>query len=392
MFNNTECKSQQVHSICISRTPNVEIYEGLIEFVHLLENSGLNVHILLARLPQGEPRDKIGSVMFHEVRVAKQRFAIPTVLRLLLRGLLLGCKLRPSILVGLDSYGSFVASIIGLCLGKQFICYSLELPCKKGDPKASLLSRLEHWALRRASLVVTMDRHHSLFITQEAGVKPEKFCFLPVARGGSVRRQKTNFLREKFGLSRSDVVILHAGGVGAAQESLQLAQSASSWPSNWHLVFHLHCRLEHESYFQEFARIVEELPNVHISSEPVDPAALDELVSSADVTIAWYERELLGYRADLLGLAPGKVGRSLRNGVPVVVKDLFSIREYVDNYKCGFCAATLVSIPDGIRMILKDHECFKKNARKCFEELWRPERYLPELERRVKILIHGEAE
>lgn len=352
----------------------------------MLASSGLDVDIVSPEKRNGTEGTLGGKAFtWHFVPESASRFGLPTVVRMLLMCIFLHLKRTRCMFVGGDMLGGIVAAVMCVVFRKPYICYGLELPNRKHSG-SSLAVWLEHWALRRATLVVTMDSHHSVFISKEVGVKPAKFGFLPVARSGMVRVKKSNLLREKFGLTQADIVILHAGGVGAAQESLQLAQSASSWPSNWHLVFHLHCRLEHESYFQEFARIVEELPNVHISSEPLDPAALDELVASADITVAWYDRELLGYRADLLGLAPGKVGRSLRNGIPIVVRDLFSIREYVDKYQCGICVSRLGDIPQAISRILKNHGQYRRNAGRCYDELWRPEHYLPELGRRVKEL------
>ena len=238
-----------------------------------------------------------------------------------------------------------------------------------------------------ADLVVTMDEHHANFICAQTGISRDRCVFLPVAASGPSNYRKNELLRKRFFLEENDFILLHAGGIGAAQQSLELANKARGWGNHYHLIFHAHCRMDGEQYFQQFARTLKEAKNVHLNNEPVAKEKLDTLVSSADIGLAWYDHELLGYRAELLGLAAGKIGRYLKNGVPVIARNLPTIREYLDKYKCGICADTLEEIPRAIETIKNDYERYSKNALRCYEELWKPERYLQEIQSRIEKLL-----
>jgi glycosyltransferase involved in cell wall biosynthesis len=115
---------------------------------------------------------------------------------------------------------------------------------------------------------------------------------------------------------------------------------------------------------------------------------LDNLVGSADIGIAWYDHDLLGYRAELLGLAAGKIGRYLKNGLPVIARNLPTIKEYLDRYECGICVDRLDEITAAIDTIKNDYERYSKNALRCYEELWKPEPYLQEIQRRIEKIVH----
>lgn len=380
-------KTSPGRAIGIARTPNIQIYEGLTELLGLIRLSGFTLELVCP--PARSAEDCCWSeqgVIFHHVAESSGSLRIPVTAKLLMATIWLAARRRPALFVGSDVWGNILAALAAVLFRRPFLYYGLELPSRQG-PTATCAVRLEHWSIRRADLIVTMDRHHAEFISEQTGVDIGKCVYLPVARSGRVTLSSSDLLRKRFGLGSEDVIVLHAGGVGAAQQSIELAESVRGWPANYHLVFHAHCRMEHEPYFQRFQSTIREIPNVHLNSEPVPPEQLDELVASADVGLAWYDRDLLGYRADLLGLAPGKVGRSLRNGVPVVVRDLFSIREYVEKYECGICAASLDELPDAIRRISERRQFYEANALRCFEELWRPENYFPAIQQRIQMLF-----
>jgi glycosyltransferase involved in cell wall biosynthesis len=232
-----------------------------------------------------------------------------------------------------------------------------------------------------------MDDAHANFICEQTGINRHRCALLPNAVAGSARSTNNGWLRQQFGLKRSDVLVLHAGGIGAAQQRMELARAARSWPESTHLVFQAHCRMDHESYYREFAEEVQTIENVHLSSQAVARDQLDAVVGSADIGIAWYDRELLGYRADLLGLAAGKIGRCLRNGVPVIARSLPTVQQYIDRYSCGLCVDRCDEIASAIERVMKHHEQYRREALRCYEELWRAERYFPEIERRIRQLV-----
>ena len=242
-----------------------------------------------------------------------------------------------------------------------------------------MMDRLVRWSYRQADIVITMDAPHAEFICSETGVLPERLVQIPNSRRGPGCKQRTRVFRDQFGLSDADVLILHAGGIGAAQGSKELANAARGWQKGRHLIFHAHCPMGHEPYYQEFKSAIQGCPNLHLNEKSVSSEEVDDIFGGADIGIAWYDRNTLGYRADLLGLAAGKIGRYLRNGVPVVVTNLPTVCAYVEDYRCGVCVNRLDEVDHAIETILADYETYVANALQCYEELWRPDRHLAAL-------------
>ena len=355
-----------------------------MELLGVLERSGMELELVLPGVPGRRIESAlIQSVNVHTVEIAGRRFLPPTVFRLFWRGFSVIINQHTNVVIGLDGFGSILGAIFSLLFRIPFICYGLELPSKR-EPKMTWVEKLEHWAIRRAALLVTMDRHHAQFICQETGIPSTKIALLPVAKGGPVAGIQSNQLRKMFNIPDNDLIVLHAGAIGPQQQCIELAESVKHWPRNWHLVFHCHSRLDGQEYYMRFISVVRRRPNVHLSALPVPPDMLDAFVSSADICLAWYDPELLGYRAELLGLAAGKIGRSLRNSVPVIVRNLVSISEYIDKYKCGICPNSVDEIPAAIRLVTTEMQSFRRNASRCYAELWRPELYFPELLRHLR--------
>jgi glycosyltransferase involved in cell wall biosynthesis len=344
---------------------------------------GFELEILSAGDSVAEPAKwQPDGVSYRVVRPSRSKFGIPTLARLLASAILSSFRIRPAIVLGCDCWGNILAALLCRLTGSRHLYYGLELPFEK-RPHMSLIARLEHWSVRRADLVVTMDGHHVDFICEQTGASRNRCVFLPVAASGPVNLEKSDVLRSSLGLAQGDVLLLQAGAVGAAQQSLELAEAARLWPHHWHLVLHTHSPADSNPYFQALLQAVGHIENVHVHNQPVARDQLDSLIRSTDIGIAWYDRGLLGFRAELLGLAAGKIGRCLRNGIPVIVPNLSTIREYIEEYQCGVCVNDLTEIPRAAESILRDYERFRANALRCYEQLWRPERYFPEIQQRV---------
>jgi glycosyltransferase involved in cell wall biosynthesis len=109
----------------------------------------------------------------------------------------------------------------------------------------------------------------------------------------------------------------------------------------------------------------------------------DELVASADVGLATYSLELLGYRATLMGLASGKIARYLRCGLPVVATDLPTVRKYLERYDCGYCADDPAGFGALLPSITNRYGELSRNASRCFEELFAPDAYCRRISARL---------
>jgi glycosyltransferase involved in cell wall biosynthesis len=379
---------EKFYAIAIARNPHIQIYEGLTELLGLVARMSNQLEIICpVRSFEDEPLWKPDRVSYSFVQPKNARLGIPTTFKLFVHALVKSLKNPPNIIIGGDRIGNIVAALIHRLLGTPFIYYGLELPCLR-LPNITWADKLEHWSIISANMVVTMDDHHATFICAQTGISKNKCVILPNAVSGPLNGRRNDLLRKRFSLQESDVLLLHAGGIGHAQQSLELADMAREWGNRYHLIFHAHCRMDGEQYFQQFANTLQKSQNVHLNNEPVSMEQLDNLVGSADIGIAWYDHDLLGYRAELLGLAAGKIGRYLKNGLPVIARNLPTIKEYLDRYECGICVDRLDEITAAIDTIKNDYERYSKNALRCYEELWKPEPYLQEIQRRIEKIVH----
>lgn len=376
------------HSVlCVSKNVNVQLYEGLVEVLKTIGELPANVILICPPLEHEHLKELMSLGM--EVNCISsrwQRFRIPATVILLLATLRMHFLYKPLLFLGCDALGNIIAAVVARLTSTPYLHYSLELPPKKTQ-SMSFLHKLEHWSCRQADLLVTMDQPHADFICLETRALPERICLAPNTLRGPSKYLPLNVMKNDLGLDASSIIILHAGGIGAAQASIPLAESTRTWRNEWHLVFHSHCNMSRETYYQNFSNVIKANPRIHLNSKSVSSEKLDELVSNADVGLAWYDRELLGYRADFLGLAAGKIGRYLRSGVPVVVRDLPTIRTYIERYHCGICVSREDDIGEAIETILGDHENFSQGALRCYEEIWRPDKHLAEIQERVRSLI-----
>jgi hypothetical protein len=374
--------------LCLTRTPNPFVYESLVETFRSIGELGFTVCLVSPEGEDGSKHVAAGLQIDWQPVPMNTGRGMPASMRMAWRAkrLISG---RPTMAVlGVDAISSTMGRLLSAAHRLPFIYYGLELPARRKD-SAGLLRRLEHWAYRRADLVITMHGTRADFIHLETGASPDRIALLPNCCRGAGSRHRTRFLRERFGIPDGDIVILHAGGIGAAQDSLPLAQAAPGWGKGRHLVFHAHCPMDREPYYREFAGKITELANVHLNADAVAPDALDDVVGGADIGIAWYNRDILDYRADLLSLSAGKIGRYLRNGLPVIVRNLPTIRPFIDEYRCGVCIDSLSDAASAIDTIVADYEAYVSNAQRCHEELWRPDRYLAALKTRIGDLIEA---
>jgi hypothetical protein len=369
--------------IAISRTQHITIYEGLCELIRTCTELPADVVLVCPHIDEEHYRELISyGVKIYPVEKNRYSAKIPTSLKLLATALRLNHSHKASFFIGCDGMGNIIAALASKMTSKPNILYSLELP-HKHDQSMSFRQKLEHWSYRQANLIITMDKPHADFIVSETGVFPGCIATAPVTLRGPGHYQPSFSLKKRIGLNSAAILILHAGGIGAAQASIPLAEAASSWPSDWHLVFHAHCDMSHEEYYRKFAQLINTVPGIHLNAQSVPPDKLDDLVSNADIGLAWYDRELLGYRADLLGLAAGKIGRYLRNGIPVVVKNLPTIRSYIEKYSCGICVDQVDQIGPAIATILLAHNKYSENALRCYEEVWRPDKHLSNIRKKL---------
>lgn len=229
--------------------------------------------------------------------------------------------------------------------------------------------------IEAADYVITHDHWHGDFIGKHCSLKKERTFFLPNASYTEVHTEHDDYLSRKLGIAPGKCVVLHSGGLGKWFCSKELARSAKEWDDSRVLVFHTSHHVDSDPYFRELKEEVEGCDKILFSTMPVSNEELDKLVASAQIGIALYSLDVLGYRAEYMGLAAGKIGNSLKCGVPVVATRVDSL-SYLEEYHCGLLVDSTDEVEDAIVKIMADYDNYRKGAYECYNELWHPASYL----------------
>lgn len=300
---------------------------------------------------------------------------VPTTARLFAAALLESFRVRADCVLSGDQLAGIVGAAVARLRGVPHAHYTLEFPEPRGG-RRSLVNRLERAAIRRAALAVTFDAEHAAFLATETGIAPERIMLLPNSSGPVSRsRAGSNHLAAAFGFPTGSVVVLHSGGFGPWFGCRELAAAAAGWPESWRLVFHVSHDVSADAYLIGCRGLIDGA-KVVLDAQPLASRDLDGLVASASVGVALYSIELLGFRARLMGLASGKIGRCLKNGIPVVAQNVPSIRRYLESYGCGVCVDSAAQVEAAVLRILADYGTYRLNALRCYDEIWAPGRFL----------------
>lgn len=377
-----KCNPQKT-CLLIMRLAFLDKVPNALYLVHFLADRGYTVRILSTRDPMYPPPDTVNEyVLYEAIPCRTQGERLPTSVRLLSRALSLLRRESPRFMLGLDPAGNIIAGLLRKWTGVPYANFVLEYPLPRKQ-RHGIFSRLEAYALRRADIVITHDRYHSDFLRREVGVQDARIHLLPNGSGPRDGSSPGNYFRDQLSLADGDKVILHSGGFGPWFCCHELAAAAAQWEKSRKLVFHTSHHVDSTPYAAEFRSKGLDRHTV-LHAKPVPDSELDALVGSAHIGLALYSRELLGFRAEYLGLAAGKIGRYLKNGIPVIATNTVSLREYIESYRCGLCVNRPEEVDEAISRIFADYDSFRRNAFRCYDELWNIEKPCAELLARME--------
>lgn len=363
--------------LCVIREPFIDRIPSLKSLLILLSESDKSVEILTTTDEKFvKPTFLNQNIHLHQVsqRTNREYLPIPTTVKLLFSTFKFVLFNNYQAIIGAGSYGMIASYFVSKLLRKKFIAFCIEFPqiITETCSKLTLSDKIEHYIIKNADHVITHDDYHLNFLVTHLDVNESKILTLPNGTIGEAKKIDSTFLQKRLGLDQNDVVILHSGGVGPWFLCKELASSAKQWPDNWKLVFHASHNIKSDPYAQELLS-ESSTKNILFSLSPVATNELDDLVGSAHIGVALYSIEKLGYRAEFMGLASGKIGNYLKCGVPVITSKINSLK-YVENYNCGVCVETAEDIYGAIEKISSNYTLFSQNALKCYNDLWKPDR------------------
>ena len=372
--------------LLIIREPFIDRIPSLKTFIWFLLQNNINITVITSK------SDKFPLISISHknltIKYVKERSKIietPTFLKLIFKTYLNLINSKIDYILGGDAYGNIIASNIAHLFHIPYINFILEYP----QIITSKFSKLTKWqicenkAIENANIIITHDIWHKRFLLKNFSLNPKQIYLLPNASLTPIYNIKSNYLHQKFNLEQRKVIILHSGGFGKWFQCKELAQITQLWDNDWVLVFHISHKITGNSYFNDVCNECQN-KNIIYSLDPVDTYTLDKLIASADIGVALYDENELNYRATLMGLASGKIGNYLKCGLPVICNRYESLK-YIEEYQCGVLVDSESDIPDAIRNILKNKNEYRKNAYKCYQELWQPDPYLEKIKIGMKI-------
>lgn len=366
--------------LVILKEPFLDRIPSLKTLVLFLCDKGLKVTILTSSSKRfGAFSTEHTNLEIISIRERTHKHELPTTLKLALKTIRYLISHKIDTIIGGDLWGNVIASKISPYFKGKYVFFALEFPqiVNADHPVLSRADIMQNKALCQADYIITHDDSHLGFIVDNFNVKSDKILKLANASFTSPVRTKTIYLHNKYGITRDDIIALHSGGFGKWFRCEYLAEASKSWGKNIHLIFHIGRKPEESP---EFDNIYEnpEFGHINYSLKPLSNDDLDKMIASADVGIAMYSTRELGYRAELMGLAAGKIGNYLKCGVPVIATNLPSL-SYISDFRCGILVNDETEIEDAITQIMSNYSEYKANAYSCYMNLWHPQNYLDKI-------------
>jgi len=292
--------------------------------------------------------------------------------------------------VAQEPLGLAAATFASKSLGVPLVYYSIELylldNIRSRFPElyiARLKKALERWCNRRAFFTIIQDDDRAQLLAAANGISISKIITVPNSPLGRAARQDSDYLREKFQISKERKIILHAGGLAGWTMSLELSEATRTWSGDWVLIFHTRATQNGDAYLDK-VRAAADNSRVLFSLQPVPYAQLDALVGSADIGIALYRNT--GQNVSQIGLSSGKLAQYLKCGLPVVTTDFPSLRRIIEGYRCGICVSDPQEVEQAVSKILAHYDTYSANSVVCYNELFSPEKHFDKvLERLAQI-------
>lgn len=260
--------------------------------------------------------------------------------------------------------------ILGKLLRIKLIYISLEIFVEKDRNNIwfHLYYLQQRYLLRFFDVIITLGeaRKELLIKNSSPAIIDKNFFILPNSTLKNENTIEKNYLHKKLGISSNKKILLIAGEVGERSYVKELSLLSQRLPEEYVIVVHARRKVS-DIFLKDLLNKSEKF---FVSKEPVEPAELDSLFSSAYIGLVLYKVPLKGIEAEnvrVIDKSSGKANNFLKVGIPVVMSRL-EYFEYIENkYKCGTCIDSVDDILHVISKISTSYESYSKNARGCFD-------------------------
>ncbi|MBB5502550.1 glycosyltransferase [Paraburkholderia sp. MM5384-R2] len=269
---------------------------------------------------------------------------------------------------GVDLFGLIAANAVARKSKVRRLAYwSLEIYLLSTirNPVIRWAKKREISLSRGADLVIAQDEERGRSLALENGFTKQRIAYVPNSPMGRPGGVDTAFLHRRFSLPPNIRIVLHAGMISREMQSIELARAAASWPDPYRLLFHERRRRTiDDPYIREVSNASQN--RAILSLDPVPYDQLDSIYASAWAGVVYYADDI-GPNFHQMAAASGKLAFCLRNGIPVVVRNLPSLQRMMDVSGCGIAVSQPSEILDALSRIAEDYEGYRRRALSCFD-------------------------
>jgi 2-polyprenyl-3-methyl-5-hydroxy-6-metoxy-1,4-benzoquinol methylase len=256
-----------------------------------------------------------------------------------------------------------------------FIYLSLELnnlSFEKNRPRDIFMRIMLKNHIKKAAFTIIQDEtRKEVFRVDNHIPLSHKFVYLPVSFRGKINRRRTDYFRNKFGITEKKRIVLYAGSIMPWACIKEIVASVENWDERF--VFVIHGRRFDDEYLKEIREISLKSNRIYISTDWVDYEDLNDLISSSDIGIFLYSDETLNNR--LILNASGKAAAYLRSGLPIITKNFEGIKNFYKKTGCGECFETFEQIGELLLLIDSDYSRYRENAFETFLSYYSFDKY-----------------
>ena len=249
--------------------------------------------------------------------------------------------------------------------------FCLEIVCfdEIRNVAGKLIKSLEIHFNKKADFTIVQDKSRKELIKKTHGLKDDSIFCIPNSYLGPFN-EDSEYLRDKFDIPRNKKVILYSGALELWAIDESLIHSVNEWDNNYVLVLHGYCRNDYlEKVLMPLVeKINSKRKKIYLSLNLVDETEYMRLISSADIGLAWYKKDL-SENVSTIGLSSGKMNAYLRCGIPIIIPTyLEDLRKFANEHKIGVAVDSEYEIKDGILEILNVYDYYKNNTIKYYKE------------------------
>ncbi len=260
--------------------------------------------------------------------------------------------------LGVGQPGSFAAGLISFASACPLIIINDEFPSCYGPPNA-VFSTLERWAARRSDLIILPSKGRHDLLCKELRLVDKPHLVFPNITKVEQKNNKQDW-HKAFGISEEKSILLYAGFLSDWSQVPELLSSVAYWPDNTVLLMNSKDTTRGGHYRNQISHL--DLPGkVFWTDGALSEAQLNSLTAYCAASFALYRND--GPNTESIGMASGKLMRSVALGTPVITSSFQSL-SFVTEEKIGVQVEHPSEIPAAVSQLLSDKDLYRAN---CFE-------------------------